>query len=392
MDSNPERALNPYVRDVQDESEPSYRAEAQRVADLEASVREMANLLRGTDLPAIRTALEQQGAILDDTRTRITRVEQRQAELAAMASGSVPPAAVPPVHVPVKDPELDPRPDLSAFTEDPLYPTPTTSDEAGTSNFKVPTKGLELGKYKGERKNGACEEWCMEAELHVQNMVDLAGKTPPAPGQVVAYLAMHLSGPAAKWWSNVSRAEPSGLGTRPRPRTMLEFFAALQHDFLDLNADERRRDRWERIRQTTSVQNFYQELMHEYLSLVPRPSEYELLRRMKDGLKKEIWSKMRQDHNDIKDPHLYIHKADDIDQALFDIRRGERSTHHKSLNQSSRNGKKETGRMYALDSSTPSKAENPQLYKQWCVDNKRCFHCGSSEHFASKCPRAPPKI
>jgi len=147
---------------------------------------------------------------------------------------------------------------------------------------------------------------------------------------------------------------------------VFELSLALQEAFGDIHSAKRRRDKWEGLRQSTSVRDFANTLLHHWIFLKPQPPEYEVLRRFQSGLRWEIRAKMEENHNDITDLRAYINKADDIDRALYRVKQLQKSrTFANDKNQAKRPSSKRTkGQSYGLGGSVPNKKEDSNGYQQ----------------------------
>ena len=194
--------------------------------------------------------------------------------------------------------------------------------------------------------------------------------------QTVEYVTQYFEGAALTWWTNLQFQVDKGLTTRTAPTTVQELFTELQQAFGDIHSIERRREKYEALKQTSSVRDFANSLKHQVLFLDPIPSEYEILRRFQTGLRTDIRAKMEENHGDIRDLDTYIKKADDVDRALYRVRQ---------LQKSASNGTQ--GQNYSIESDIPSIKTDPKGHKAWCLANKACFKCHSKDHISRNCTR-----
>jgi Retrotransposon gag protein len=232
--------------------------------------------------------------------------------------------------------------------------------------------------YKGERKDNACEQWCMEMHSFMRRYETLTGKF-LTNGQAVEYISQYFADAARTWWTTLIFNVKQGILNAKKPATENELYSKLQENFGDIHSAERRREKYESLKQTGSVQDFANKLKHTVLFLDPIPPAYEILRRFQNGLRSDIRAKMDEFHGDIKTLDEYIHKADDIDRTMYRLKQSER---RKDANQSP-----ERGRSYAMGSQVPSPKTDPEGYKTWCKNNKACFNCGSKKHRVKDCPK-----
>ncbi|KFY70635.1 hypothetical protein V498_10290, partial [Pseudogymnoascus sp. VKM F-4517 (FW-2822)] len=236
----------------------------------------------------------------------------------------------------------------------------------------------EPRKYSGERKNGACEQWCMDMLSFLTRFEKLT-RSNVDPLQAVEYITQYFEGAALTWWTNFEFQIERRLTTRQAPTNARQLCNELQQAFGDIHSIERRREKYEAMKQTKSVRDFANSLKHQVLFLDPTPTEYEILRRFQTGLRTDIRAKMEENHGDIRDLDSYINKADDVDRALFRVKQLQ-----KSSNES-------TGQSYGMGSNMPSAKNDPEGFKTWCRENKACFKCGNKEHISRNCTRTKGK-
>ena len=339
-----------------------------------------------------RAMTSQEAQVIEQTQLLQALVEQLSRMAAASAAAPVPRTAEQPV-----------------FTPDPSIPFPDGSfggnggsDEAGGSGggnggsnggtfpiepsiIKPQLPLVQPRPYKGERKDNACEQWCMDMYSFMRRFETLTGKYLTGV-QAVEYISQYFQETALTWWTNLLFNIKQGVVVGPdvkKPTTEDELYGQLQKAFGDIHSVERRREKYESLKQTSSVQEFANKLKHHVLFLDPVPPAYEILRRFQSGLKPEIRAKMDEFHSDIKTLDAYINKADDIDRTQLRLKQAERKDKDKDKDKESRT----KGRNYAIGSPIPSSKNDPDGYKQWCHNNKACFTCASKKHRAKDCPK-----
>lgn len=238
----------------------------------------------------------------------------------------------------------------------------------------------EPRKYGGERKNGACEQWCMDMYSFIQRFERLT-RTKIEATQAVEYISQYFEGAALTWWTNLQFQVDRRLTSQKAPTNAEELFEQLRQAFGDIHSIERRRERYEALKQTHSVRDFANSLKHQVLFLNPTPTEYEILRRFQTGLRIDIRAKMEENHGDIQDLDSYINKADDVDRAITRVKQLQKGS---TPNES-------TGQNYGIGSNMPSAKNDPEGFKTWCRENKACFKCGNKEHISRNCTRTKGK-
>lgn len=258
----------------------------------------------------------------------------------------------------------------------PLPATPTFKGLPTTQLVKAQLPLKEPRKYGGERKNGACELWCMDMYSFLKRFEKLT-RTSLDPIQSVEYITQYFEGAALTWWTNFQFQIEKSLTAQQAPANPQELFNELQQAFGDIHSIERRREKYESLRQTGTVRDFANVLKHQILFLDPVPPEYEVLRRFQTGLRTDIRAKMEENHGDIRDLDTYIKKADDVDRALTRVQQLLKGTSNETQGQS-----------YGINSNIPSAKTDPKGHKKWCLANKACFKCHSKEHISRNCPRA----
>lgn len=280
--------------------------------------------------------------------------------------------------------KINPLEQPSAVPPD-FMDTPDTSIAEGVARMIKPALKLaDLKKYKGERKDGACEQWILDAKNHMRAYIVMSGVTPSDPQQV-AYLSQYLEGSALKWWSNLTHLAEHNLGG-PLPQTPTSFYQILMEAFGDSHSNERRRDRWETLKQKGTVREFANQLLQDWVFLVPMPDQYEVLRRFRAGLEWDVRAKMEADYSDIMELFTYINKADDVDRMLSRLKQLKKS--HYTTFPFRPDRRPNSGTIHGIE-TMPNRSSDPKAFQQWCIQNKRCFNCGSGEHISRSCPSPP---
>lgn len=154
-----------------------------------------------------------------------------------------------------------------------------------------------------------------------------------------------------------------------------------------MNAEDKRRVRYEKVKQTGSVQGYISAFKDRLMYLNPQPSPYEVLRQFKKGLNEKIKFEMATRHPDVIDVGHYFHLADSIDRAFKEA--GSDSSRTSTRTDSSSNHPLQSGpvRVNYVGPGMPSQRRDPKAFKEWCRTNRACFMCGSKEHNARACPK-----
>jgi len=282
-------------------------------------------------------------------------------------------------HVLTPEPSLPPRP-LDIVTNN--------SDELSSNARAAVIKNtLPIGMprcFKGSRTNDACEHWCMEMHAYLRRWEVLTGYT-LTPSQAVEVVAGNLSEEAATWWSNFLFNVEQGLEGQgaAKPSNETEMYGLLRKTFDDIHGPERRREKYESLKQVTSVQAFANELKHCVLFLDPRPPSYEILRRFQQGIRSDIRTEMDKYHSHIKDLTEYINKADDIDRTFYRLKQQRPKIYSDNSSYTRTKGQ---GRSFAISNAMPNQKNNPNGFRDWCRSNNACYSCGSISHQRSNCP------
>ncbi|OAF58305.1 hypothetical protein VC83_06611 [Pseudogymnoascus destructans] len=297
------------------------------------------------------------------------RSEALESSLNETPSGAIP------TEVPLPTtPLFEPQP---TYNTQPMFGTQPTF--GGHPSFGIlPSQQLvkaqlplkEPRKYSGERKNGACEQWCMDMLSFLTRFEKLT-RTNVEPLQAVEYITQYFEGAALTWWTNFQFQIERRLTSRQAPINAQQLCNELQQAFGDIHSIERRREKYEAMKQTKSANS----LKHQVLFLDLTPTEYEILRRFQTGLRTDIRAKMEENHGDIRDLDSYINKADDVDRALFRVKQLQKSSNESQ------------GQNYGMGSNMPSAKNDPAGFKTWCRENKACFNCSNKEHISRNCTR-----
>lgn len=146
-------------------------------------------------------------------------------------------------------------------TEVPLPTTPTMNAQPmfgteptfrGQPSFGIqPSQQLvkaqlplkEPRMYGGERKNGACEQWCMDM-LSFLTRFERLTRTSVEPLQAVEYITQYFEGAALTWWRNFQFQIDRGLTSRQAPTNAQQLCNELQQAFGDIHSIERRREKY----------------------------------------------------------------------------------------------------------------------------------------------------
>jgi hypothetical protein len=283
-------------------------------------------------------------------------------------------------------------------------PTPSTSGpgdipkasvESGKATaeyaFHLRTRIGDCPKYNGDRTNDAAYFWTTEAYLWLDKYQTLT-RAKISEEQALALFSDALEEKASKWWMQLKKG--AILLGDPTPSTIDSFFTAIRTEFQELNAEDKRRQRYEKVQQTGSVQGYITAFKDRLMYLDPRPSDYEILRQFKKGLNEKIKFEMSTRHPNINGLVEYWTLADFIDRAFKEagVESSSSRTRFRSIPylEPSLSRPRLDGGVKQLNyvaSSIPNKKKDPKLFKTWCLANRACFTCGSKDHRSSSCPK-----
>jgi len=206
----------------------------------------------------------------------------------------------------------------------------------------------------------------------------------------VALLSDALEDKASKWWIQLQKTALMINGQKV-PGKVNEFFEAVRTEFQELNAEDKRRQRYEKVHQTGAVQGYISAFKDRLIYLNPRPSEYEILRQFKKGLDENIKFEMATRHANVTDLEEYWTLADSIDRAFKEagVNLSSNSSRSKSgtFGKPAKDTEESPGRIHYVSSLMPSKKRDPKGFKNWCRQNRACFECGSSTHLSAQHPQ-----
>jgi hypothetical protein len=296
------------------------------------------------------------------------------------------------------------RSDNTATTQE--VPTPSTSSpsdplkasgESGKATaeyaFHLRTRIGDCPKYNGDRTNDAAYFWTTEAYLWLDKYQTLT-RAKISEEQALALFSDALEDKASKWW--MQKRKGAILLGDSTPSTIEGFFTAVRTEFQELNAEDKRRQRYEKVQQTGSVQGYITAFKDRLMYLDPRPSDYEILRQFKKGLNEKIKFEISTRHPSVTGLMEYWTLADFIDRVFKEA--GVENTSSRTrfrptpyLGSTSSRPRPEEGvkRLNYIASSMPNIKKDPKLFKTWCLANRACFTCGSKDHRSSSCSKTP---
>lgn len=218
--------------------------------------------------------------------------------------------------------------------------------------------------YSGERKDAACERWCIEARQYMAR-VKLFTNADLTDAQQVAIATQYLRGAAAKWFAHHWQ---NGYGC-PSLETFLNDLCTR---FSDLNTVERRRSKYEsNVQGSRTFNEYWIEFDSNLTFLDPRPTEYEMLRQLKKGMKPSLRQEMELRHSNILSYMGYASQADKIDVA-WALRREEKN---KDKDTAERGGPK------------PKKSHlNAMGASNEAPETRTCYNCKTVGHIGKDCP------
>lgn len=206
--------------------------------------------------------------------------------------------------------------------------------------------------YSGDRKDGACERWCIEMRQYIDRarmfQADLSESL------AISIVAQYQRGSVSKWYSHLWQ-------NNEIPSTLDGYLVLLLTRFSDLNTMEKRREAYEELKQgNRSFNDYWIDFDQSLTFLSPQPDAYERLRQMKKGMKPSLKDEMELRHADITDYRAYATQADKIDTAW------------------SRKKERKELREKAQSRSTTSSTHT--------TDDRKCYNCNQVGHLSRNCP------
>jgi len=306
----------------------------------------------------------------------------------APSSDPINPPSPPPANIPSTSISCDP---------DRLPFTAVLEPEAETAHsISVRLRIGNCPRYAGLRTNDAALNWTLSFRLWIRQYTELT-RTRPTEAQAVAMVTDALDERAGAWWALLQRRTLATGSTVILPRTLDELAEAVCREFGELNAEDKRRARYEECRQTGTVQSYISAFQERLMYLDPQPRPYDILRQFKLHLDATIKKEMSIRHPDVLDPYVYWERADTLDRALREAERNSRSTSSPSSSRPRRerdSGEKPAARSFVISGGSrpsssrfPDKRKDPAAFKKWCIENRACFECGNPKHSARSCPQ-----
>jgi hypothetical protein len=277
----------------------------------------------------------------------------------------------------------------------PLLPANLTASSRAANEhaFHLRVNLEPLEKYDGDRKNDAARFWSQQARRWLAKYERLQCAK-ASPQQALDLFTDALSSKAKDWWHGRLFATEQNWG-HPAATSPDEFFAHLQEEFCELASDTKRREKYEALRQTGSVQDFYSKILDTIVYLDPKPSEFDMLRHFQLGLHIDVRVKMEMDYGHLITWQAYTTKADAVDrgqQLERQLRRKAGGSGETRFYQSTRTSRfdnraprprhrEATSELHAIFTK-PDPRKDPIKFKAWCQSNAACFKCGDTTHQA----------
>jgi hypothetical protein len=304
---------------------------------------------------------------------------------------------------------MDATTSLRAVSLDPPNATPAYPSQAAVpSHFGHATAIPELRlnmpeKYDGRRVGTACEDWISEMRDYIEFYAARGAFRSEAEKIQVA--ANRLTGRARKIWNVRKRLMASDTEGRMQVRSLEEFFRIIRLQCTDYNADERIRQRYDRLRQTRSVREYAIDLLDLADQLKQRPPDFEILHRFKSGLRDHVLEELYKIYEPPNNLFDFIELCDRIDNHWYSRQRlrkdlreraqnnayGERSYGERSRAPDNRESKPRTDRTSSGTNRDRPNSDRPRKgtpeWRQWCADERRCFLCGDKGHSGRNCPK-----
>lgn len=255
-------------------------------------------------------------------------------------------------------------------------------------------------KYAGHREKDACRIWLSRMNLYLQSKEAMTGNV-FTELQTILQAATFLEKEALDWF--MLRWDARETLSNPFWATFKDFSDELRTHFGDIRNLQLRRDEWDNLTQTKSVNAFLQKIQADALYLDPKPTEYDQMRLFKKGLKAEVRRRVESvPDRYIPDSFLeFAEYADKCERELI-LDRGSnyskqgsissRSFKHRNHGKSERNPQASSSTIRRdADGDIEMTLNAAQARKEtsWisdCRARKACFGCGSQDHRRADCP------
>ncbi|KIX10700.1 uncharacterized protein Z518_01784 [Rhinocladiella mackenziei CBS 650.93] len=269
-------------------------------------------------------------------------------------------------------------------------------------------------KYGGQRENDAARVWLigMERWLWAKEILLRRNLTGP---ERIALTTSYLEKAAAAWWNLTYIHNVDHQGHQLRIQSWAEWKNTFLSQFGDVRTQDQRRDEFDSLRQTGTVQAFRQAIESRRLYLEPRPSDADCLLVFKRGLKTSIRNRIEILPDSIVPGTYtkYVEFADKSEREMlatsnrvpfFKPRYGKPATSttnspsharnsaaprrdHDGDVEMTLNGMRTRPKSNNAASGQKTPGKTPPS-RQKCREENLCFDCGEPGHQRKDCPKA----
>jgi hypothetical protein len=196
---------------------------------------------------------------------------------------------------------------------------------------------------------------------------------------------------------------------RMQIRSLEDFFRIIRIQCTDYNADERTRQKYDRLRQTRSVREYAIDLLDLADQLKQRPPDYEILHRFKSGLRDHVLDELYKIYDLPDNLFDFIELCDRIDNHWYSRQRMRRELHNRlsigrdgvrlppsydneTRDSKPRNDKPSSAGISKDRSGSNGPRKGTPEWKRWCTEERRCFLCGNKGHSSRNCLKSGDSI